>query len=184
MHITHAHRWKLQLEWKWLQWRSMEWKWWRGLEWTDLENGSDDTSNIPEAIQADATPQSVLAKWLLVFILCLQSIFLLSDSVVGYLIKFMKTFFRVVGRFCTACAEIAVVFPSSLYRVRKACHIDDLKFKRNVVCRKCHYTFWRTVSVVQASLEEAQSVLTRLIQIIHIVECGLNVGLLSVKLLS
>ena len=109
---------------------------------TDLENGSDDTSDIPEVIQAGATPQSALAKWLLVFILYLQSIFHLSDSVVGYLIKFMKTFFGVVGRFCTACAEIAAVFPSSLYRARKACHIDDLKFKRYVVCRKCHRLYF------------------------------------------
>ena len=54
----------------------------------------------------------------------------------------MKTFFRVVGRFCTACAEIAVVFPSSSYRARKACHIDDLKFKRYVVCHKCHRLYF------------------------------------------
>ena len=102
---------------------------------TDLENGSDDTSDIPEDFQADATPQFV-------FILYLQSIFHLSDSVVGYLLKFMKTFFGVVGRFCTACAGIAAVFPSSLYRARKACHIDDQKFKRYVVCHKCHRLYF------------------------------------------
>ena len=59
----------------------------------------------------------------------------------------MKTFFRVVGRFCTACAEIAVVFPSSLYRARKACHINDLKFKRYVVCRKCHRLYFLKDSI-------------------------------------
>ena len=100
------------------------------------------TSDIPKVIQADATPQTALAKWLLVFILYLQSIFHLSDSVVGYLLKFMKTFFGVVGRFCTACAGIAAVFPSSLYRARKACHIDDQKFKRYVVCHKCHRLYF------------------------------------------
>ena len=147
MHITHAHRWKLQLDKSDCNeevWNESDEEVWNEDFDTDLENGSDDTSDIPEVIQADATPQSALAKWLLVFILYLQSIFHLSDSVVGYLIKFMKTFFGVVGRFCTACicAGIAAVFPSSLYTARKTCHIDDLKFKRCVVCHKCHRLYF------------------------------------------
>ena len=86
--------------------------------------------------------QTALAKWLLIFIIYLQSIFHLSDSVSDYLIKFMKTFFGVVGCFCMTCTEIAAVFRPSLYGARKACHIDDRKFKCYVVCRKCHRLYF------------------------------------------
>lgn len=82
----------------------------------------------------------VLTIWLLHFFFSLQSVFHMSDSALGYLIRFLKVFFVVLGRFCSIAAEISECLPSSLYQAKSL--LKRPKFRKYVVCKKCHRIYF------------------------------------------
>lgn len=115
----------------------------------DLAHDLSDSDSEPEDnidLQTADRKSTMLLNWTLLFLVYLQAVFRLSDGVLGHLIKFLKVLFTVLGQFCTICAQIALAFPASLYRARNTnflrTHAEDHKFKRYVVCRKCHKLYY------------------------------------------
>ena len=83
---------------------------------------------------------SVLARWLVQFLLHLQCVYRLSNAALSSIFRFITTFLCVLGRFSELCNDLARAFPRSLY-IAKQKFCDKLKVKRYVVCRKCHKLF-------------------------------------------
>ena len=78
-----------------------------------------------------------LVSWLTGFLLLLQAMHSVSDSVIGAILKFLKVFFRVVGLFSDFMAILASAVPSSVYMLRKTTN-DSLTYTKFVVCPSCH----------------------------------------------
>ena len=76
--------------------------------------------------------------WLTGFLLLLQAAYSTSDAVINAVLKFMKTFFRVVGQFSEFVAQLSQAIPSSLYALRKNTLDENTEFMKFVVCPKCH----------------------------------------------
>ena len=66
-----------------------------------------------------------------------QSVFHLPNSALSLLFGFVSAVFVVLGRVSDFCKEIAAVFPRTLFTARNN-HSRRFKFRRYVVCRKCH----------------------------------------------
>ncbi len=121
----------------------------------------------PEECDVDfdsMSSSSILARWLVLFLLHLQSAFRLSKAAVQCLFSFLATFLCVLGQFSTQCKstqckEIAKAFPRSIYLARgRFC--EKSLFKRLVVCRKCKrvYPFQDCFKTVSKWLEENKRV--------------------------
>lgn len=78
----------------------------------------------------------VLAQWLTLFLLQLQSKYKLPESAVSCLFTFLFTFFCVLGSLQPFCNDIAKVFPRSLYNAKSRFSTQS-KFLRFITCRKC-----------------------------------------------
>ena len=78
-----------------------------------------------------------LVVWILIFMVRLQAKHYIPDAALHCLIKFFYIFFSVVGRTSSYVATIASLFPKSLYELRQR-FVSSQKFKRMVVCCKCH----------------------------------------------
>ena len=83
----------------------------------------------------------VLAKWLTLYLLQLQTRYGLSDKAISSLFSFLTTFLCILGTFNALCNEIAKAFPRSLYLARSTL-TERVKFCRYVVCRKCHKQYF------------------------------------------
>ena len=81
-----------------------------------------------------------LAEWLLLFLLRLQAKHYLPDATVSALLKFLYTFFCVMGGFSNVALDIARVWPQNVYAMRKALGCSD-SFQVFVVCPACHKTY-------------------------------------------
>lgn len=115
---------------------------------------SEEECNQDEAIAMDLSDESepeekeimcteiskkamVLAKWLTLFLLQLQTRFRMPDLALSALFSFLTTFLCILGLCSTFCGEIAKAFPRSLHMARGS-FTEKNKFRRYVVCRKCH----------------------------------------------
>ncbi len=74
--------------------------------------------------------------WLVGFLIQLQAKHFIPDSALNLLLRFLHTFFCVLGRFCGFVAAMATQFPSTLYRLKKTLTYAH-QFTRFVVCPKC-----------------------------------------------
>lgn len=126
-----------------------------GKEPSDLSDDvSDEEWNRDEEILMDVSEESepeeqeivcaeisqrarALSRWLTLFLLQFQTRFRLPDSCVSLLFSFHTTFLCILGQFNSLSSEIAKAFPRSLYMAR-ASYTDTVKFRRYVVCRRCH----------------------------------------------
>ena len=92
--------------------------------------------------------ENCLAEWLLLFLLHLQAKHYLPDATVSALLKFLYTFFCVMGGFSNVALDIARVWPQNVYAMRKALGCSD-SFQVFVVCPACHkaYKFEDCVTV-------------------------------------
>lgn len=91
-------------------------------EWLDNDPHLDDTTvdradeTEPECTFTEntlSTRLSVLCRWLIVYLLTLQTIFRLSDQAIA---RFLK---RVMGKVSPPCNAISELFPASLYMAKK-----------------------------------------------------------------
>ena len=80
---------------------------------------------------------SVLAKWLTLFFLQLQTRFHLPDLALSALFSFLTTFLCIMGLFNPFCSEVAKAFPRTLY-VARGSYTEKLRFRRYV---KCHHLY-------------------------------------------
>ena len=73
----------------------------------------------------------------------------LSDTVIGLILKFLKSFFLVISQFCSLCGDMAKCIPSSVHALHEYSCGSEVPFSRYVLCRKCHqvYTFNECVDV-------------------------------------
>ena len=87
-----------------------------------------------------SSTSSILARWLAIFLLHLQSTYRMSKAVVQCLFSFLATFLLVLGQLSAPCREVAKAFPRSAYLARgKFC--EKVTFKRYVACRKCKQVY-------------------------------------------
>lgn len=104
----------------------------------DIDSSPDDIS-----ITFNYTEKPLaLAKWVILFVMTLQSAYNLSSTAVHCIIHFLKEFFRVLSQLSPELTQIFQAFPSSYHVARK--HIfSQIQFSRFVVCKKCYnlYTF-------------------------------------------
>ena len=104
----------------------------------DLKDQDEEEPQLESEIQIETIQgqSRALAIWLHQFMLCIQAVFHISDNALSFCIRFFKGFFSVLGRFCKVSAEIAECLPSSLYAAKVG--INQPKFRKYVVCKKCH----------------------------------------------
>ena len=134
----------------------------------------------PYGVQSQS---SALAVWLLHFILCAQAVFHVSDNALAYFIRFFKTFFLVLGRFCKISAEISECLPSSIYQAK--CEIKKPEFRKYVVCKKCHkiYFFQTVFRAIEWHVQVSYVPFVGF-QHTHMNECKCHVILKTVELAS
>jgi len=102
-----------------------------------IDDISDSESDPETKVDPPQNASSMaLARWLLIFLMFMQAVYHLSDTVLTAFLRSFSVFLTILGRFCIVCAEVAQVFPSTLYKARKYPSIDNLNFRRYVVCKK------------------------------------------------
>ncbi|KAJ8315757.1 hypothetical protein KUTeg_007907 [Tegillarca granosa] len=108
---------------------------WENLSEEDL----NEDLGLPVQTRSGIKNVNDLLFWFLFFILYWQSIFHLSDCGIELLLKFLFQFFNVlhlkIDHFLLA--EFSVVFPTSVYMLRKLLKLDRDNFERYVVCQEC-----------------------------------------------
>lgn len=92
--------------------------------------------SIPETISTESRSQRTLVKWLVGFLIQLQARHYVPDSALNRLLKFLHTFFCVLGRFSGFIAAMVTHFPATLYQLKKTLPFAH-QFKQFVVCPKC-----------------------------------------------
>ena len=101
----------------------------------DILDESEPEHEIPRANVS--VKASILARWLVQFLLHLQTVYCLSNAALSCVFCFLTTFLCILGRFSDVCNDIARAFSRSFYMAKqKFC--EKLKVKRYVVCQKCH----------------------------------------------
>ena len=111
------------------------------------EFDNDEAPDLPLNQESRAEERD-LVVWLLIFILRLQAKHYIPDVALTSLIKFLFIFFSVIGRTSSYVATIASSFPKSLRELRQRFGFSQ-KFKKLVVCLKCHsvYDFSECVEI-------------------------------------
>lgn len=108
----------------------------------DIKNMNDTESEPEELSIVQNETSKALTRWLLTFLMFMQAVYHLSDTVITYFLHFFRVFLAILGQFCTVCAEIGQQFPSTLYKARKCLEINKLNFRRYVVCKRCHRIYY------------------------------------------
>ena len=115
----------------------------------DLETETE----LPD-LRSNSSKSYILSSWLVHFFVVMQAMFRLSDMVIAYFLKFFHIFFKVLGRESSIANEIARYLPPSLYIARKA--YDNFKFRRYVVCRKCHSLYYLSDCIEGVSQKQSK----------------------------
>ncbi|KAJ8315783.1 hypothetical protein KUTeg_007933, partial [Tegillarca granosa] len=84
-----------------------------------------------------------LMFWLLYFILYWQSVCHVSDNGIEWLLRFLFQFFNILSLKVNhgLLTEFIMIFPTSMYMLRKLMTLDRDNFERFVVCRECFTTY-------------------------------------------
>ncbi len=120
-------------------------------EIAELRESEPEDNELP--VSGGSQRPAVLARWLALILLYMQTTFHISEVAIACFFKFLKAFLAVLGRACSMCAEIAKCFPSSSYVARKA-FIQAVRFRRYVVCRKCHHLYFLKDCVEGAGMSQ------------------------------
>ena len=94
-------------------------------------NETAPTTDSSETVESHA-----LARWIILFLMFIQTTHKLSNSVVSVLLKFFRVLLAVLGHCSTVAMNVSLSLPSSLYMTSRVG--NELSFQRYVVCRKCH----------------------------------------------
>ena len=108
--------------------------------WEESSDNSTDCDEGPELPlsrnNTTAEKESILVRWIVIFLLRMQATFYIPNAAVQVLIKFFGVLFTVLGRYSEVVAKIASQFPKSLYELHKQNH--SIQFEKFVVCQKCN----------------------------------------------
>ena len=99
-----------------------------------------EVEQVPQFEATHHESHSLLYMWLIHFLMFMQAVFCLSDTVLSYFIIFLRVLFSVLGRSCKITAEIAEYLPSSLYKA--VVYENRLIFQKYVVCKRCHRIYY------------------------------------------
>ena len=109
--------------------------------WSDesTEEGSDSTATTQPTgnSEADSNPYIIMIVWLSLFLVTLQSVFMLSDNALQEILYFLKAFFQVLSENVAASTALSMFFPGSVYMLWKTIGVKKDNFVKYVVCRKC-----------------------------------------------
>lgn len=105
--------------------------------WDGNDNNFEDEIDwpmiVPDVNTDEETISSVLSRWLVHFMLIMQTVSHLSDIVITFFFSFFRVFFLVLGRTSSGGNDIARHLPSSSYQATKI--VKQIHFKRYVVCK-------------------------------------------------
>ena len=127
---------------------------WDGILPESLARDIDSAPLLPEA-ELPMTKQkkvNVLVFWLVYFLLIWQVTCHISDNGMAWLLKFMVSWFKVLGLQLSSdfFAKIVTALPGSLYLMRQFLNLDRDNFNKFVVCPKCSklYSYESCLKVV------------------------------------
>lgn len=84
--------------------------------------------------------EHILTSWLVLYLLRLQSQHYIPDAAMDGLLKFLCTFFLVLGHFSEACKSLSQHLPHTIYSMRKFAGLMDT-FERLAVCPECNSVY-------------------------------------------
>lgn len=117
------------------------WEECEGQDYEETEFDIEPATNpppLPESTLVDNRSQRALVLWLVGFQIQLQAKHYISDSALSLLLRFLHTFFRILGRFCGFVATMASEFPSTLHWLKRTYALPYAHhFTRFVVCHNC-----------------------------------------------
>ena len=99
-----------------------------------IDSAPDDESI---SIQNASKKSLILVKWIILFLLSLQSAYQLSSAALNCIIQFLKQLFKVLSYYSPELTDLAQAFPTT-YHVACKKFVSQIKFSRFVVCRKCY----------------------------------------------
>lgn len=114
-------------------------------EWhRDLDDLLEDVAGdeaLPEPSRHQSSVQSLtsLLQWFIYFVLFWQATTKLSDNGLEWLLRFLFQFLHILGITCNShyLCQLALLFPSSLYLLRKFVNLKRDNFVKFAVCPKC-----------------------------------------------
>ena len=113
---------------------------------SDFHNESSSGSAIqcaqPSPVSAahmhTAHAVTATSHWSLLFLLLWSSFYGISATAMNHLLRFLHYLFSKVAPYSHFIAALVTVFPTSLYMLRKKFELSGDKFKKYVVCPRCH----------------------------------------------
>ena len=115
-------------------------------EYWEQDEDSEEPFEEPSADPTEATPPSPEDKevsavvwWIVAFISLFQSLHVISDRAIAWLIKFISILLNYCGHFSLKLKNVARALPRSLYlRNKRLFDFDSVDFYKYVVCPSCH----------------------------------------------
>jgi hypothetical protein len=115
-------------------------------EYWEQDEDSEEPFEEPSADSTEATPPSPEDKevsavvwWIVAFISLFQSLHVIPDRAIAWLIKFISILLNYCGQFSLKLKNVARALPRSLYlRNKRLFDFDSVNFYKYVVCPSCH----------------------------------------------
>lgn len=103
-----------------------------GEEW----DSESDTDSGPG--KCNTTETGSLLTWMCLFIATLQTTFMLPESVIYSLLRFIKRCLECFALQCCTLSSLAAAFPGTIYQLWKTLGIQNDNFTKYVICKKCY----------------------------------------------
>ena len=71
----------------------------------------------------------------------------MTERITSRLFAILKVFLCVLSRFYSFCVGVAKAFPETLYQAKSKYNLNQDRFKRYVVCKKCHQVYFLNVCI-------------------------------------
>ena len=112
---------------------------WSSVSESECEEVNEEEPQFqPLEDTSQATKERALGTWMTILILYLHVKYHLTGKFTTTLFSLLKVFVTVIGRFSSFCA---LSLPGNLNQAYKCHDIGKERFKRYVVCRKCHQVY-------------------------------------------
>ena len=112
-----------------------------GVEvWSEDEDDLDLDALFDGSTNHQNTRERCLTSWLVHYLLRLQSQHYIPDSAFDSLLKFLHSFFVVLGHSSETCKFLSQYMPRTVYSMKKLAGLSD-DFKRLVVCPECNSVY-------------------------------------------
>lgn len=100
---------------------------------------NDEPLPEPKCHQSSMQTITILLQWLVYFLLFWQATCKISDNGLEWLLRFMFKFLHSVGITCNSqlLCQMALMFPSSLFLLRKFVRLKRDNFVKFAVCPRC-----------------------------------------------